>query len=54
MFAFENRVMLTSSLKSMINNLFYENFDTIFIENEKSYQNFFFSFLIKTFLKWIV
>ena len=43
-------------LRVMINNLFYESFDTTFIENGKNCQNIncFFSFPIETFLKWII
>ena len=49
--------MLTSALKVLVNNPFYESFDIIFMGNEKSCQNinyFFFSFLIKTFFNWIL
>ena len=40
-------VMLTSALRVLVNNSFYESFDTAFMRNEKSYQNinFFFLFL---------
>ena len=40
--------MLTSALKVLVNNPFYEIFDITFMGNEKSYQNidcFFFFFL---------
>ena len=30
------REMLTSALRTLVNNLFYENFDIIFMENEKN------------------
>ena len=33
------RVMLTSTLKALVNNQFYEKFDTTFMRNEKSCQN---------------
>ena len=29
-------IMLTDALRTIVNKLFYENFDTIFIENVKS------------------
>ena len=29
-------IMLTDALRAIVNKLFYENFDTIFIENVKS------------------
>ena len=45
-----------SALRAIVNNLFFKNFDTTFMENEKSFQNinYFFSFPMKTFFKWIV
>ena len=48
--------MLTSVLRVLIKNSIKESFDITFIENEKSCQNinFFFSFPIKTFFKWII
>ena len=33
------RVTLTSALRALVNNLFQESFDTIFMGNEKSCQN---------------
>ena len=43
--------MLTDALKEMVNNPFYESFDTSFIGNEKSYQNIkFFFYSHKNFL----
>ena len=36
--------MLTNALRAIVNNLFQENFDTTFMENEKNYQN----------IKWII
>ena len=51
-------VILTSTLKALVNNSLYESFDSIFMKmKKKNYQNinyFFFSFLIKTFFKWII
>ena len=32
-------VMLMGAFKAMVNNSFYESFDTIFMENRKSCQN---------------
>ena len=49
--------MLASALRALINNSFYESFDTTFMENEKIVKiliTFFFSFPIKTFFKWII
>ena len=51
------RVMLTSALKVLVNNPFYEIFDITFMGNEKSCQNidcFFFFFSIKIFFNWIL
>ena len=48
--------MLISVCRVIINNLCLENFDTTFIENEKSYQNinFFLLFSLKLFLnEWL-
>ena len=47
------RVMLTSTLKALVNNLFWKKFDTTFMGNKKNYQNINF-FSIKTFIKWII
>ena len=41
--------MLTNPLRAIVNNLFQENFDTTFIENEKNYQNINYFFFLKTF-----
>ena len=47
--------MLTNALGAIVNNLFQENFDTTFIENEKNYQNInYFFFLKNIFFKWII
>ena len=48
--------MLKSVTKTLINNLFFKNFNIIFMKNEKNYQNinYFFSFSIKNFFKWII
>ena len=47
--------MLTSALRTLVDNPFYESFNIIFMRNEKSYQTiFFFSFSIKTLFNWIV
>ena len=47
--------MLTSTLRTLVKNLIKENFNIIFIENKKIYQNinYFFSFLIKTLFNWL-
>ena len=43
--------MLTGAFKEMVNNPFYESFDTSFMENEKGYQNInFFFYSHKNFL----
>ena len=49
-------VMLPSFPWTLINNLFWESFDTIFMKNEKSCQNinYFFFFFHKNFFKWII
>ena len=44
------RVMLTNTLRAMVNNLFQESIDTTFMGNEKNYQNIFF-FPHKNFLQ---
>ena len=49
--------MLTSALRALVKNQFYESFYITFMENEKNCQNinyFFFSFPIKTFFKCII
>ena len=48
--------MLTNALRTLVKNPVKENFDIIFMENEKNYQNinFFLSFTIKIFFKWII
>ena len=47
--------MLISAFMILVNNSFQKNSDITFMKNEKNYQNkFFFSFFIKTFLKWII
>lgn len=52
----KNWEMLMSALTALVNNPFQERFDTTFMGNEKSCQNinYFFSFPIKTFFKWII
>ena len=44
------------AFRALVNNLFLENFDIIFMGNEKSCKNNnkFFFFSIKTFFNWIV
>ena len=43
--------MLMGALKAIVNNLFYESFDTTFMGNGKNYQNInFFFFSYKNFL----
>ena len=39
--------MLTGALRVLVNNSFYESFDTIFTENEKKCQNINFFFLFR-------
>ena len=48
--------MLTGTLTVMVNNLFYESFNTTFIGNGKAIKILitFFLFSIKTFFKWII
>ena len=48
--------MLRNALRALVNNLFYESFDTIFMKNEKNCQNinYFFSFPIKISFIWII
>ena len=51
-FLIQFRVMLTNVLRVIINNQFQKSFDTIFMRNEKNYQNIncFFFFSYKNFL----
>ena len=48
--------MLRNALRALVNNLFYESFDTTFMKNEKNCQNInsFFYFFVKFFFKWII
>ena len=48
--------MLRNALRALVNNLFYESFDTTFMKNEKNCQNinYFFYFFVKFFFKWII
>ena len=48
--------MLIGAFRVIINNLFYESFDTTFMKNEKNCQNinYFFYFFVKFFFKWII